>query len=119
MSDEKYSEYNAYLTAHYQYLHLVELGLEKPGNPPKLPKGFDTRLRAENLELLHQTAENLKNGEIKEADLQSEYYDKLVQSKPENITDVSYRTGLDNIAINKSLDSYETGKILNSKESYN
>lgn len=119
MSDSQFAEYNAYLTAHYKYLHLVELGLEKPGNPPKLPKGFDTRLRAENLELLHQTAENLKNGEIKEADLQSEYYDKLVQNTSENMTDVSYRTGLDNIAINKSLDSYEAEKRLtNPKEPY-
>ncbi len=64
MTKEEYKNYNKYLTAHYEHLRLQELGFES--KPPKLEDfGLtDPKLKAENLELLHDLADNLKNGNL-------------------------------------------------------
>lgn len=90
ISDEMFDEHTAYLTAHYEYLRLVELGFEDGTNPPKFPEGLDARLRAENLELLHEYVEKIKKEPAREAELFAEYESKLVQNTPENTTNVRY-----------------------------
>lgn len=90
MPDTKFDEYNYYLTAHYEYLRLVELGLEDMADAPKLPKGFDERLRAENLELIHEIAEKIKKEPHKEAEYLKEYEERLVRNTDENTTTKSY-----------------------------
>lgn len=90
ISDEMFDEHTAYLTAHYEYLRLTELGFEDGTNPPKFPKGLDARLRAENLELLHEYVEKIKAEPEREAELRAEYESKLVQNTPENTTEIRY-----------------------------
>ncbi len=66
LSKEEFNKYNEYLTAHYEHLRKQELGFES--TPPKL-EDFnlkDPKLKAENLELLHEISDKLKNGEINE-----------------------------------------------------
>ena len=64
LSPEKYDLYNEYLTAHYEHLRKLELGFES--TPPKLEDfGLtDPKLKAENLELLHELSDGLKKGKI-------------------------------------------------------
>ena len=90
MSDTMYEEYNHYLTAYYEYLRLVELGFVDGSNPPMLPKGFDERLRAENLELIHEIADKIKENPEKEAEYLNEYESRLVRNTDENTTTTSY-----------------------------
>lgn len=66
LKPEEFKKYNEYLTAHYEHLRKVELGFDS--TPPKL-EDFnlkDPKLKAENLELLHDISDKLKNGEIDE-----------------------------------------------------
>ena len=60
LDEVQYENYNKYLTAHYEYLRMQELGFES--TPPRLEDfGLnDPKLKAENLELLHDLAEKLK-----------------------------------------------------------
>ena len=66
LDDVQYENYNKYLTAHYEYLRMQELGFES--TPPRLEDfGLnDPKLKAENLELLHDLAEKLKKNKIDE-----------------------------------------------------
>ena len=66
LDDKQYDKYNNYLTAHYEHLRKQELGFES--TPPKLEDfGLnDPKLKAENLELLHDLADALKKGKIDE-----------------------------------------------------
>lgn len=107
MTDTMYEEYNHYLTAHYEYLRLAELGFNDGMNPPKLPKGFDERLRAENLELVHEIAEKIKKNPEKEAEFLREYESRLVRNTPDNVTSESYTAAAAARAKNKSVDRYE------------
>lgn len=93
MSEPQFEEYNNYLTAHYEYLRLTELGIVDGSNPPKLPRGFDVRLRAENLELLHEKAEATKKNPEKKDEIYKEYTDEIARRErenPDNFTDQSY-----------------------------
>lgn len=90
MNKERYKEYNAYLTAHYKYCRLVELGFEKPGNPPKLPEGFDARLRADNLAKLHVIAEDLKDGKLTPEQAKARFESELIRNDEHNVTSHSY-----------------------------
>ncbi|MCM1265719.1 MAG: hypothetical protein NC200_05925, partial [Candidatus Gastranaerophilales bacterium] len=107
MTDTMYEEYNHYLTAHYEYLRLAELGFNDGMNPPKLPKGFDERLRAENLELVHEIAEKIKKNPEKEAEFLREYESRLVRNTTDNVTSDSYTATAATRAKNKSIDRYE------------
>ncbi|MCD8378556.1 MAG: hypothetical protein LUB59_07200 [Candidatus Gastranaerophilales bacterium] len=109
ITDEMYEEYNHYLTAHYEYLRLAELGFNDGLNPPKLPDGFDARLRAENLELLHEIAEKIKKNPEKETELLSEYNSRLVHNTTENTTANSYTLAARQRQQNKVIDRYEAG----------
>lgn len=64
MSPEQYDEYNKYLTAHYEYLRKLELGFES--EKPVLSNEFDQCLNADNLEVLHDVAKQVKKNEISE-----------------------------------------------------
>ena len=93
MSEPQFKEYNNYLTAHYEYLRLTELGFVDGKNPPKLPMGFDPRLRAENLELLHEKAEETKKHPKEKDRIYKEYTDEIArreQANPDNYTTDSY-----------------------------
>lgn len=93
MSEPQFEEYNNYLTAHYEYLRLTELGFVDGKNPPKLPMGFDPRLRAENLELLHEKAEETKKHPKEKDRIYKEYTDEIArreQANPDNYTTDSY-----------------------------
>ncbi len=93
MSEPQFEEYNNYLTAHYEYLRLTELGIEDGSNPPKLPKGFDPRLRAENLELLHEKAEETKKHPKEKDRIFREYTEEIEnreRTNPNNYTTKSY-----------------------------
>ncbi len=81
LSPEQYNKYNEYLTAHYEHLRKLELGFES--TPPKLEDyGLkDPKLKAENLEHLHEISDKLKNGEITESEAVLEYFFKT--SSPE------------------------------------
>ena len=105
MPDNLYKEYNAYLTAHYKYLRLTELGFE--AEKPKLPKGIDERLRADNLILLHDIADKLKKGKITQEEALKEYNDKLIRNTDDNVTDISYKDALTNIVNDADIDRYE------------
>ena len=107
MTDEMYKEYNHYLTAHYEYLRLAELGFNDGMNPPKLPKGFDERLRAENLELVHEIAEKIKKNSSKEKEYLREYESRLVRNTADNVTSDSYTAAAAARAKNKTIDRYE------------
>ena len=113
MPDDLYKEYNAYLTAHYKYLRLTELGFD--AEEPKLPKGIDERLRAENLILLHDVADRLKNGKISQEDALKEYNQRLIRNTDDNVTDISYKKQLDDVMSNQSLDRYESNIRLRTK----
>ena len=60
MSAEDFNDYNNYLTDYYLHLRKLELGFES--SEPVLPDKFDIRLKAQNLELLHDFAEQVKKG---------------------------------------------------------
>jgi len=107
MPDDLYKEYNAYLTAHYRYLREVELGFAEPNNPPKLPAGLDTRLRADNLVLLHNIAEKLKKGELTKDEALKQYNEGLIQNTVDNVTTESYRAQLKETSANASVDRHE------------
>ena len=68
---EDYAEYNNYLTAHYRHLRYVELGI--PSEAPKLPAKFDSRLKAENLDLLHDFMIKVKEGKMSGSEALAEY----------------------------------------------
>lgn len=77
MGDDVYNQYNQYLTDHYNYLRAKELGFdaEKPlienyGNGFV----FDKRLKAGNLEKLHEIAEKLKKDKISQEEALAEYF---------------------------------------------
>lgn len=76
LSPEDFDKYNEYLTAHYEHLRKIELGFES--TPPKLEDfGLtDTKLKAENLELLHDISDKLKNGKITESKAVLDYFFK-------------------------------------------
>lgn len=61
MTDDEMKEYNIYLTEHYVYLRKKELGFDV--EPPVLNEKFDSRLSADNLEILHDIAVKVKSGE--------------------------------------------------------
>lgn len=61
MTDDEMKEYNMYLTEHYEYLRKKELGFDV--EPPVLNEKFDSRLSADNLEILHDIAVKVKSGE--------------------------------------------------------
>lgn len=107
MPQERYDEYNAYLTAHYKYCRLVEMGIEKPGNPPKLPEGFDERLRAENLIILHDISERLKDNEITPTQAILEYKRRIIRNNANNVTNESYLKNLQNYRKNPTITEYE------------
>lgn len=119
MSDEQYTEYNHYLTAHYDYLRMHELGFNDGKNPPKLPKGFDARLRAENLELLHQTAEDIKKDPEHEEKYRKEYEANLVQNTADNVTTESYTKAAEARRANRTVDQYEAKARLDMNENEN
>ena len=76
LSPEEYDIYNEYLTSHYEHLRKQELGFES--TPPKLEDfGLnDPKLKAENLELLHELADDLKKGKIDKQTALSKYFAK-------------------------------------------
>ena len=80
LSPEEYDMYNEYLTAHYEHLRKQELGFES--TPPKLEDfGLtDPKLKAENLELLHELADGLKKGKIDKQTALSKYFEKTEKS---------------------------------------
>ena len=119
MSDEQYTEYNHYLTAHYDYLRMHELGFNDGKNPPNLPKGFDARLRAENLELLHQTAEDIKKDPEHEEKYRKEYEANLVQNTADNVTTESYTKAAEARRANRTVDQYEAKARLDMNENEN
>ena len=66
LDDKQYEKYNNYLTAHYEHLRKQELGFESTA-PVLEDFGLnDPKLKAENLELLHDLADALKKGKIDE-----------------------------------------------------
>lgn len=107
MPDTKFDEYNYYLTAYYEHLRLVELGLADMADAPKLPKGFDERLRAENLELIHEIAEKIKKEPHKEAEYLKEYEERLIRNTDENTTTKSYTQEAEFRKANKTIDQNE------------
>lgn len=90
MSPEKFDEYNAYYTAFVKYERLTELGVEDGSNPPKLPKGFNERLRVENIRLLKDTAAQIKSTPEKGDELLNQYERNLIKNTHENTTSTSY-----------------------------
>lgn len=64
MKEDVFNAYNKYLTAHYNYLREKELGFDTKKPNMEDFGNFDTRLRAENLEILHDIASDLKDGKI-------------------------------------------------------
>ena len=80
LSPEEYDLYNEYLTAHYEHLRKLELGFES--TPPKLEDfGLtDPKLKAENLELLHELSDGLKKGKIDKQTALSKYFAKTEKS---------------------------------------
>lgn len=107
MPKDKFDEYNHYLTAYYEHLRLVELGLADMADAPKFPKGFDERLRAENLELIHEIAEKIKKDPSKELEYLQEYENRLVRNNDENTTTKSYTQEANFRAENKTIDQNE------------
>ena len=80
LNDTQFNQYNQYLTAHYEHLRKLELGFDSTA--PKLEDyGLtDPKLKAENLELLHELAEKLKNNDISEQKAVKIYMDKIKNS---------------------------------------
>ncbi len=109
ISDVMFDEHTNYLTEYYEYSRKTELGFEDGKNPPKFPAGLDTRLRAENLLLLHEYVEKIKKEPEREAELRAEYESKLVQNTPENTKPLNKRQ-IDDIA--EHLDLSKDGKYL-------
>ncbi|DAA96079.1 TPA: hypothetical protein CPT80_05375 [Candidatus Gastranaerophilales bacterium HUM_9] len=109
ISDVMFDEHTNYLTEYYEYSRKTELGFEDGKNPPKFPAGLDTRLRAENLLLLHEYVEKIKKEPEREAELRAEYESKLVQNTPENTKQLNKRQ-IDDIA--EHLDLSKDGKYL-------
>lgn len=109
ISDVFFDEHTNYLTEYYEYSRKTELGFEDGKNPPKFPAGLDTRLRAENLLLLHEYVEKIKKEPECEAELRAEYESKLVQNTPENTKSLNKRQ-IDDIA--EHLDLSKDGKYL-------
>ena len=109
ISDAMFDEHTNYLTEYYEYSRKTELGFEDGKNPPKFPAGLDTRLRAENLLLLHEYVEKIKKEPEREAELRAEYESKLVQNTPENTKPLNKRQ-IDDIA--EHLDLSKHGKYL-------
>ncbi len=109
ISDVMFDEHTNYLTEFYEYSRKTELGFEDGKNPPKFPAGLDTRLRAENLLLLHEYVEKIKKEPEREAELRAEYESKLVQNTPENTKPLNKRQ-IDDIA--EHLDLSKHGKYL-------
>lgn len=109
ISDAMFDEHTNYLTEYYEYSRKTELGFEDGKNPPKFPAGLDTRLRAENLLLLHEYVEKIKKEPEREAELRAEYESKLVQNTPENTKPLNKRQ-IDDIA--EHLDISKDGKYL-------
>lgn len=109
ISDVMFDEHTNYLTEYYEYSRKTELGFEDGKNPPKFPAGLDTRLRAENLLLLHEYVEKIKKEPEREAELRAEYESKLVQKTPENTKPLNKRQ-IDDIA--EHLDLSKHGKYL-------
>lgn len=109
ISDVMFDEHTNYLTEYYEYSRKTELGFEDGKNPPKFPAGLDTRLRAENLLLLHEYVEKIKKEPEREAELRAEYESKLVQNTPENTKSLNKRQ-IDDIA--EHLDLSKDGKYL-------
>lgn len=109
ISDAMFDEHTNYLTEYYEYSRKTELGFEDGKNPPKFPAGLDTRLRAENLLLLHEYVEKIKKEPEREAELRAEYESKLVQNTPENTKPLNKRQ-IDDIA--EHLDLSKDGKYL-------
>lgn len=109
ISDVMFDEHTNYLTEYYEYSRKTELGFEDGKNPPKFPAGLDTRLRAENLLLLHEYVEKIKKEPEREAELRAEYESKLVQKTPENTKPLNKRQ-IDDIA--EHLDLSKDGKYL-------
>ena len=109
ISDVMFDEHTNYLTEYYEYSRKTELGFEDGKNPPKFPAGLDTRLRAENLLLLHEYVEKIKKEPEREAELRAEYESKLVQNTPENTKPLNKRQ-IDDIA--EHLDLSKHGKYL-------
>lgn len=73
MKEDVFNSYNEYLTAHYEHLRLLELGFDSKA-PVMEDYGItDPKLRVESLEILHDLAEKLKNGKIKESDALLQY----------------------------------------------
>mgnify|MGYP004560309643 CR=1 FL=1 len=109
ISDVMFDEHTNYLTEYYEYSRKTELGFEDGKNPPKFPAGLDTRLRAENLLLLHEYVEKIKKEPEREAELRAEYESKLVQNTPENTKPLNKKQ-IDDIA--EHLDLSKHGKYL-------
>ena len=80
MTDDEYEAYNAYLTAHYNYLREMELGFEsKKPSITKYACPHDDRLIAENLVILHEVAEKLKKGTVTPEEALAEYESRLIR----------------------------------------
>ena len=109
ISDVFFDEHTNYLTEYYEYSRKTELGFEDGKNPPKFPAGLDTRLRAENLLLLHEYVEKIKKEPEREAELRAEYESKLIPNTPENTKPLNKRQ-IDDIA--EHLDLSKHGKYL-------
>ncbi len=118
-SDEMFTEYNNYLTAYYEYLRLEELGFNDGKNPPKLPSGFDARLRAENLILLHKYAEKIKDESAREKEFVQEYESLLTQNTPENTTTESYTEAARVRNENRTINIYEASRRIGENNGVN
>ena len=80
MTDDEYKAYNAYLTAHYNYLREMELGFEsKKPSITEYNCPHDDRLIAENLVILHEVAEKLKKGTVTPEEALAEYESRLIR----------------------------------------
>lgn len=76
LSNEEYINYNKYITAHYEHLRKQELGFESKAPKPEDFGINEPKLKAENLELLHELAEGLKKGKIDEQTALNTYLTK-------------------------------------------
>ena len=80
MTDVQYKTYEGYLSKYYEYLRAKELGIAI--DKPKFPTGdfpHDKRLMAENLIILHNIAEKLKDKKITQTEALQEYQSKMVE----------------------------------------
>lgn len=104
LTPEQYDKYNEFLTAHYEHLRKQELGFDSKA--PKLEDfGLnDPKMKAENLELLHEVSDKLKKGEIDEGTALQMYSAKTEK-----------KIGIPSAKLAAPIEKLEKGYILDTK----